>query len=150
VSVSAATVQRLVHALDASGRFKVPVGELSIAILDATAMARVHADFLNDPTPTDVITFAGDPGLGSAGEICVCADVAWDYAREHGTELASELSLYIAHGYLHLAGYDDTTGSLRREMRRAEKTAMQVLHAEAAVLTIKRCNHPHAARSVGR
>jgi probable rRNA maturation factor len=133
--LEAAAVRRLVHALDASGRFAAPPGELSIAVLDAPAMGALHAEFLDDPSPTDVITFDGDPLLDAAGEICVCADVARDYARAHRQDFATELALYIAHGYLHLAGFDDTTASKRRRMRQAERTAMSVLTAAGAVLT---------------
>jgi probable rRNA maturation factor len=104
-----------------------------VAILDARAMGELHAEFLDDPSPTDVITFEGDHASGLAGEICVCADVAREYARAHRTHFAAELALYIAHGYLHLAGFDDTTATARRRMRRAEKVAMRILVSERAV-----------------
>lgn len=90
-------------------------------------MAGLHARFLDDPSPTDVITFPGDPLAGSAGEICVCADVARDYAAAHGHDFLKELALYLAHGYLHLAGLDDTTPGARRRMRTAERQALAVL-----------------------
>lgn len=121
------------HALDASTRFPAPAGELSIALLDAQAMGRLHEKFLDDPAPTDVITFDGDRDLDSAGEICVCADVARRYAREHRGDFSKEVTLYLVHGYLHLAGYDDTTGPARTRMRRAEKEALAVLAAAAAM-----------------
>lgn len=44
-----------------------PPGEISLVFLTDPALARLHADFLDDPTTTDVITFEGDPALGSAG-----------------------------------------------------------------------------------
>ena len=96
-------------------------------------MGRVHADFLNDPAPTDVITFEGDAALGSAGEICVCADVARDYAALHGGRFSRELLLYLVHGYLHLAGYDDLQPAVKRRMRAAETRAMKLLHAAKAI-----------------
>ncbi len=122
-----AAVRQAIHVLDTWGAHPVPAGELSLAVLDARAMGRVHADFLDDPTPTDVITFEGDPALGSAGEVCVCADVAREYAAEHGTGFARELMLYLVHGYLHLAGCDDTRPELKRRMRAAERLAMAAL-----------------------
>lgn len=122
-------MRRAIHALDASRLFAVPPGELSLVVLDAAAMGRVHADFLDDPSPTDVITFDGDPAFGEGGEVCVCADVARDYAAEHGGGFSRELTLYLVHGFLHLAGYDDTRPSLKRRMRAAERRAMHVLDA---------------------
>ncbi len=110
-----------------------PAGELSLAFLTDRALAQLHAEFLDDPTTTDVITFEGDaaaglpPGTGSAGEICVSADTAAAYAREHGRDFSSELTLYVVHGWLHLAGYDDLQPAKKREMRRAEARAMKLL-----------------------
>ncbi len=69
----------LIHTLDAHAEKFLggcPPGELSLAFLTDAGLARLHADFLADPGITDVITFAGDPALGFAGEICVSADAA--------------------------------------------------------------------------
>lgn len=129
-------MRRAIHVLDASALFCVPLGELSLVVLDAAAMGRVHADFLDDPSPTDVITFDGDPAFGEAGEVCVCADVARDYAAGHGGTFSRELTLYLVHGYLHLAGFDDTRPALKRRMRAAERRAMAVL--EAAGIAVDR------------
>lgn len=106
-----------------------PPGELSLVFLTDPALARLHADFLADPTTTDVITFEGDPALGSAGEICVSADTASAYARRHGRDFSAELTLYVIHGWLHLAGYDDLKPAKKRRMRAAEARAVRLLAA---------------------
>jgi len=118
----------LIHALDAGAagfRGGCPPGELSLAFLTDAALAQLHAGFLGDPAPTDVITFAGDPAHGLAGEICVSADAA---ARQAGREknLNEELALYLVHGWLHLAGYDDLVPAKKRTMRAAERRAMRL------------------------
>lgn len=125
-----AAVCRVIHTLDrAAARFNggPPPGELSIAFLTDPALARLHADFLDDPTTTDVITFEGEPAFGTAGEICVSADTAATFAREHGLDFSRELTLYVIHGWLHLAGYDDLEPAKKRRMRAAEARAQQVL-----------------------
>jgi probable rRNA maturation factor len=104
-------------------------GELSLAFLTDKAIARIHADFLSDPTPTDVITFEGNATLGSGGEICVSADTAATYAAQHRRNFSEELTLYVVHGWLHLAGYDDLRPEKKRRMRAAEKRAMTLLTA---------------------
>lgn len=111
----------------------MPDGELSVVFLDDPSLARLHADFLRDPSTTDVITFEGAPSLGVAGEICVSVDTALAYARQHGAEFAAELALYVVHGWLHLAGHDDLEPKRKRAMRRAEARAMRLLAAEGAV-----------------
>jgi probable rRNA maturation factor len=107
--------------------------ELSLVFLTDAALARLHADFLDDPTTTDVITFEGDPTLGTAGEICVSADTAAAYARQHGRDFSHELTLYLVHGWLHLAGHDDLVPAKKRAMRRAEARAMRMLADANAV-----------------
>jgi probable rRNA maturation factor len=112
-----------------------PAGELSLVFLTDAALAKLHGDFLDDPTITDVITFeaadaAAAVGDEMAGEICVSADAA---VRQAGKTKAfsEELMLYIVHGWLHLAGYDDLQPAKKRAMRVAEARALALLRAEA-------------------
>ena len=121
----------------------VPPGELSLVFLTDPTLAKIHGNFMGDPTATDVITFEGDPkALGSealakeaglAGEICVSADTARTYAKAHRRDFAAELTLYIVHGWLHLAGYDDLQPARKRRMRAAESRAMKLLREAKAV-----------------
>jgi len=107
--------------------------ELSLVFLTDGELAALHDRFLADPSATDVITFAGRPALGLAGEICVSADAAARYAAARGGDLSDELTLYIAHGWLHLAGHDDRQPRPRRAMRRAEARALGLLRAAGAM-----------------
>jgi probable rRNA maturation factor len=107
----------------------VPPGELSLAFLTDSALARLHASFLDDPTPTDVITFAGAPALGQAGEICVSADTARTFAAGHRHDFSEELTLYVVHGWLHLAGHDDLQPVFKKRMRAAEARALALLRS---------------------
>jgi probable rRNA maturation factor len=114
-----------------------PPGELSVAFLTDAALARLHADFLGDPAPTDVITFAGAPAFGSAGEICVSVDAAARVAGRAAPGFARELALYLVHGWLHLAGYDDLAPAKKRAMRRAEARALRLLERAGALPRFK-------------
>ena len=73
---------------------------VEIAVVDDADIARVHAEFLDDATPTDAITFP-------YGEILVSCDTAARYAAEHGLDKAEELFRYMVHGLTHLHGYLD-------------------------------------------
>lgn len=127
---------RALHTLDAEfGPAQVPPGELSLVFLTDPDLAQLHDEFLDDPTTTDVITFEGNPTLGTAGEICVSVDTAAAYARRHRRDFSAELTLYVVHGWLHLAGYDDLVPAKKRAMRRAEARAMKVL-ADAGTLPV--------------
>ena len=136
LKVPRAAVARVVailddHAADFLGG--CPPGELSLVFLTDPALAKIHADFMADPTVTDVITFEGDATAGLAGEVCVSADTAAAYAREHRRDFATELTLYVVHGWLHLAGYDDLVPAKKRQMRAAEARAMKLLAAAKAI-----------------
>ncbi|HSI07196.1 MAG: rRNA maturation RNase YbeY [Rariglobus sp.] len=136
-------VARVIEILDAH-RAKFlggcPDGELSLAFMTDAKLAKLHGDFLDDPTTTDVITFEGQPEFGVAGEICVSADTAAAYSKSNDKDFSEELTLYVVHGWLHLAGYDDLQPAKKRKMRAAEARAMNLLHAASAVpaFTLKR------------
>lgn len=137
-------VRRVVHALDAAAAaFEggPPPGELSLAFLTDAALAKLHADFLADPAATDVITFEGEPAFGTAGEICVSVDAAAAFAQAQGGDFNRELTLYVVHGWLHLAGYDDLQPARKRRMRAAEARAMQMLDAARIPLAFKPKRH---------
>ncbi len=98
--------------------------EVEFVLVDRATMGRVHADFLGDPTETDVITFP-------YGEILVCPAVAADRVAEYGLEVEQEVLLYCLHGLLHLTGYDDTTTAEARKMAVAQtKLLGQVLQSK--------------------
>ncbi len=107
----------------------VPAGELSVSFLTDPALAKLHADYLDDPTTTDVITFEGDETLGHAGDICVSVDTALSYSKKHDKIFSEELLRYVVHGWLHLAGYDDLEPRKKRRMRAAEDRALKLLRA---------------------
>ena len=78
------------------------IDSLEVSIVSDPAIARVHEKFMDDPNPTDVITF-------DYGEIISSADTALRESNERGVSIERELALYIIHGMLHLAGYRDKT-----------------------------------------
>jgi probable rRNA maturation factor len=119
-----------------------PKGDVSIAILSDEKVAEIHGDFLDDPSETDVITFPGDPEMEFAGEVCVSADRAQATFKEQGTTFSEELTLYIAHGLLHLAGLNDKTEAQCVEMRKSEKQAMDLLKQEQKIPSFEFTSEP--------
>ena len=126
-------VEAMFHCLDDSGLLQVADGELSLAFLNRGEHRRIHADFLNDPSPTDVITFPGDAREDLAGEICVSIDAAWEYARSHALKFENELTLYLVHGYLHLAGYKDKKDHEIQEIKNQEQICMSTLAKQGKI-----------------
>ena len=135
------TVAKAIAVLDAHApKFLggCPPGELSLAFVTDSAIAKIHDAFMADPTPTDVITFDGDPAAGLAGEICLSADTAAAYAKTHGKDFPAELTLYLVHGWLHLAGYDDVQPAKKRRMRAAERFGNDAINQAIVVHIVRR------------
>ena len=88
--------------------------ELELSLVDDATLAEVHGDFMDDPTPTDVITFPH-------GEILVSVEMAAQRAQEFGKEIKGETLLYLVHGMLHLAGLDDRTPEDAARMAREQE-----------------------------
>jgi probable rRNA maturation factor len=101
-------------------------GEISIAVVDDEAIARIHAEFLEDDSPTDCISFVLESSPGCLeGEVVASAETAIARAAEFQWPPETELLLYVVHGILHLVGYDDTTSKTRAVMRKMEKQYLQ-------------------------
>ncbi len=126
-TVDEASLTRLVHALDAWPEQRLAPGELSLVLMTQAELADLHERFLDDPSPTDVITFAGDPEADFAGEICLSLDQAQIEADKRGHALVEEANLYLVHGWLHLAGLKDAEEADREAMRSAEVAALEHL-----------------------
>lgn len=133
LAYSEESLNRFFETLDSLGKYPIQPGELSIALIDDPTIAQLHADFLNDPTPTDVITFPADPSLDFAGEICVSVDHALAHSKKFNVPFNSELTLYLVHGWLHLAGLDDINDHDRAIMRKAEQEVLSLLEKAGSI-----------------
>jgi len=122
----------LFRILEQSGEFPIQSGELSVVFVSDQTIAQVHADFMDDPSPTDVITFPANAEMHSAGEIIVSVDHAISRTNELSEPFSRELSLYLIHGWLHLAGYDDRNDRDRANMRLAEQKALALIEQSIA------------------
>ncbi|HEY4813223.1 MAG TPA: rRNA maturation RNase YbeY [Chthoniobacterales bacterium] len=104
--------QQLAPLVSNIARGEIPEDILVVLVSDRKISA-VHQQFMGIATATDVITF-------QHGEIVVSVETAARQAIEFETDLLQELRLYIAHGLLHLAGYDDHSEDGFREMAKVQ------------------------------
>ncbi|MCH2111398.1 MAG: rRNA maturation RNase YbeY [Planctomycetes bacterium] len=99
---------------------------VEVVTLPEAEHCAMHAEFLNDPTPTDVMAFPySDEDL--FGEILINVDFALREARVRKKTQLQEIDLYLAHGALHLLGFRDGSPSEKREMRAAEARVLKSL-----------------------
>jgi len=91
--------------------------ELSVSFVDDAEIEDLHVRFMDEPGPTDVLSFPLDDvdedGVRLLGDVVIAPAVA---ARNNPDDPAAELRLLLVHGILHLLGYDHEAD--------AEKAAM--------------------------
>lgn len=108
--------------------------EISLLLTDDAELAQLHADYFDDPTTTDVISFPLDESV----EIAVNVECARREAQAHGHAIRAELALYIVHGILHACGYDDIAPADRMRMRETERAILSQLGQRVAPVDDRR------------
>ncbi|KQY47669.1 rRNA maturation RNase YbeY [Cellulomonas sp. Root137] len=103
-----------------------PQTDVSILLVGTDVMTDLHVKWMDEPGPTDVLSFPmdelrpgreGDPTpAGLLGDVVLCPEVAAQQARAAGHSTAEELLLLTTHGILHLLGYDHAEPEEEKEM----------------------------------
>jgi probable rRNA maturation factor len=87
---------------------KIARSEISIAVVGDKRMADFAEKYARRRYRTDVFAFdLSDDARTLTGQIILNSELARDQAGKLKTDAGSELALYLVHGLLHLAGYDD-------------------------------------------
>lgn len=96
--------------------------ELSVVLVDDATIAELNATYRGKNGPTDVLSFAmnegewGDVNPGVLGDIVISIPTAARQAAAAKHTLLDEVVMLLAHGLLHLLGYDHQTDAEHREM----------------------------------
>ena len=98
--------------------------EVGIILGDHALVHDLNREWLEHDWETDVVSFPLDEEARARGEIegevYVDLDTAREVAPEVGATFEHEALRYVAHGLLHLVGYDDATDEERAVMRGLE------------------------------
>jgi len=99
---------------------------LSIAFVTNAAIRKINRRFLSHDFATDVLSFPLDTDL--VGELVISAEYAAGEASRRKIPVEEELLRYVAHGILHLLGYDDHRPADRTRMwARQERELRKIL-----------------------
>lgn len=110
-----------------------PQADLTILFVDVPAMTELHVRWLDEPGPTDVMSFPMDelrpgredrPSEGILGDIVVCPEVATEQAKQASHSAHEEMLLLVTHGILHLLGFDHAEEAEREEMFDLQRTLL--------------------------
>jgi probable rRNA maturation factor len=113
---------------------------LGVQLLDDDGLRRANLAQRGLDAPTDVLSFPLLPGLQPSGDFVLppdepanLGDVLISYPRaaqqavEYGHGVEREVCYLLAHGILHLLGYDHQEAAERRAMRQREEAALAPL-----------------------
>jgi len=112
--------------------------ELSIVLTGDDQIKKLNRIYREKNRPTDVLAFSQREGEfvhGAGrllGDVVLSVPTARRQAEARGRDLVSELTMLLAHGHLHLLGWDHETAEKDRRMRR--ETDRLCAAADAAVL----------------
>ncbi len=127
-------------------------GSLSVLLVNDRAMRPMNRYYRGIDRATDVLSFPmleGTPEQISAalrtarsipyaeeiGDVVISVETARAQAAEHGIPVEAELAVLLAHGILHLLGYDHETGAAdAAKMRAAEQALLERLKLDHASL----------------
>jgi probable rRNA maturation factor len=129
----------MIHLTNGQSRVKIPAAKvrrlaarilgkrnLSVAFVTNAAIRKINRRFLQHDFATDVISFP--LGTDLVGELVISAEFAVGEAKARGIPVEEELLRYVAHGILHLLGYDDHRPADKARMwKRQERELSRVI-----------------------
>jgi len=95
--------------------------ELSVLLTNDRVIRSLNHEHRGKDRPTDVLAFPLDDGDEAApllGDVVISLETAERQAARKRHDLLSEVQFLLAHGVLHLCGYDHVTDDGKREMDR--------------------------------
>ena len=112
-----------------------PMVDVGIIFVDEEPMTELHIKWMEEPGPTDVLSFPMDelrPGSdevpspeGVLGDIVVCPQVAAEQAVTAGHPAINEILLLVTHGMLHLVGFDHAEPDEEAEMFGLQRSILE-------------------------
>ena len=144
-SVPSALIKGLGNAMLAE--LSLPQAELSVLLTDDPGIHQLNRDHRQKDKPTDVLAFPMDESVpdpaGILGDVVISLDTAERQARSRRRPLIEEVRFLLAHGVLHLIGYDHGEAVEKREM-----VAMTRQLVRAAPLPDASKRRPNARRKL--
>jgi probable rRNA maturation factor len=106
-------------------------GDVSLCLADDSALRALNLSWRGIDKPTNVLSFPAAPGR--PGEAPMLGDIALAYetlareAEDLGVPLADHYRHLLAHGFLHLIGYDHETDAEAERMEALETRILKRL-----------------------
>ena len=100
-------------------------GEVTVLLTDDAAMAELNGQFRGKPQPTNVLSFpAAATARPHLGDLALAFGVCEAEATAQGKPLAHHLQHLVAHGALHLVGFDHQSDDEAEVMEARERVIL--------------------------
>lgn len=100
---------------------KLSLYSLELNFINSDKIIEINKQYLSHDYSTDIITFNySDNKNRIDGEIFISVDDATENAAKYKVSYLEEIGRLIAHGVLHLIGFDDLTPGERKKMKNQE------------------------------
>ncbi len=108
------------------------VGELAFIFCSDEKILEVNQNFLQHDYYTDIITFDYCEGEIVSGDIFISVERVKENATSHNAEYNTELIRVLAHGVLHLIGFQDKSPKKKKEMTENEDLCISLFFTKFA------------------
>ncbi len=106
------------------------LGNLNFIFCDDEYLLALNQKHLNHDTFTDILSFDYSEGQVLSGDIFISTQRVKENARVFNIKFQEELLRVMAHGVLHLLGFNDKTSGEVEVMRRKEEEKIKMFHVE--------------------
>lgn len=109
---------------------KKSLGEISYIFCDDDYLLDINIKHLNHDDYTDIITFNYNEEDVISGDIFISTERVEENAKTYDVSFEEELLRVMAHGVLHLIGYNDKTNEESIIMREKENEKIKLFHVK--------------------
>ena len=106
------------------------IDTLVFLFVDDNEILEMNKKFLKHDYYTDVITFGDLKDKKISGDIAISIERVLENSKTYGLEFEDELIRVMAHGLLHIMGYNDKTSSDKSVMSQKENKAIKMFHVK--------------------
>lgn len=102
------------------------IDALTYVFVSDVFLAKLNEQFLGHNAFTDILTFDYSENKSIVGEVFISIPRVRENAKTYQQSFEKELRRVIAHGLLHLLGYQDKTARQSAQMRRKEEACLSL------------------------
>ena len=106
------------------------IDNLVFLFVDDNEILEMNKKFLKHDYYTDVITFGDLKDKKISGDIAISIERVLENSKTYGLEFEDELIRVMAHGLLHIMGYNDKASNDKSVMSQKENKAIKMFHVK--------------------